>query len=225
MKIPFLNSMKTKNVGKSIQYPSFALLGRYQKGFVAVLAATVLTPGLGHTATVLDFSSGTWDLPATNGDFYRQQSFLIATDNGIVDPNGPANGTWGWGDTRSCSGFGCGGAVPHLTTVTFNDGLDTFDFLKVTILQNNGGMTFTADGGLSTTFAAGDFGLKVLNWTGISVIQIRNLTSPSSFQGASNIRYSYIDNLQVSAVPVPAAAWLFGSGLLGLTGVARRRKA
>ena len=26
----------------------------------------------------------------------------------------------------------------------------------------------------------------------------------------------------VSAVPVPAAVWLFGSGLLGLIGVARR---
>jgi len=29
----------------------------------------------------------------------------------------------------------------------------------------------------------------------------------------------------VSAVPVPAAVWLFGSGLLGLVGVARRKKA
>lgn len=36
----------------------------------------------------------------------------------------------------------------------------------------------------------------------------------------------YYDNLSLSgtpAVPVPAAAWLFGSGLLGLIGVARRR--
>jgi len=29
---------------------------------------------------------------------------------------------------------------------------------------------------------------------------------------------------EVSAIPVPAAVWLFGSGLLGLVGVARRRK-
>ena len=37
-----------------------------------------------------------------------------------------------------------------------------------------------------------------------------------------------IDNVTVdavSAVPVPAAVWLFGSGLLGLVGVARRKKA
>jgi len=31
--------------------------------------------------------------------------------------------------------------------------------------------------------------------------------------------------LSVSAVPVPAAVWLFGSGLLGLVGVGRRKKA
>ena len=29
--------------------------------------------------------------------------------------------------------------------------------------------------------------------------------------------------INVSAVPVPAAAWLFGSGLIGLVGIARRR--
>ncbi|HHJ16538.1 MAG TPA: VPLPA-CTERM sorting domain-containing protein, partial [Gammaproteobacteria bacterium] len=28
----------------------------------------------------------------------------------------------------------------------------------------------------------------------------------------------------VGAVPVPAAAWLFGSGVVGLAGVARRRR-
>ena len=41
----------------------------------------------------------------------------------------------------------------------------------------------------------------------------------------------FIDNVSITAdlaapaVPVPAAVWLFGSGLLGLVGVARRKKA
>ena len=36
----------------------------------------------------------------------------------------------------------------------------------------------------------------------------------------------YLDvYLQTSAVPVPAAVWLFGSGLVGLLGLSRRRKA
>ena len=34
-----------------------------------------------------------------------------------------------------------------------------------------------------------------------------------------------VTGYEPSAVPVPAAVWLFGSGLLGLVGVARRRKA
>ena len=33
------------------------------------------------------------------------------------------------------------------------------------------------------------------------------------------------DNLNFSPVPVPAAVWLFGSGLIGLVGLARRKKA
>ena len=33
----------------------------------------------------------------------------------------------------------------------------------------------------------------------------------------------WLDNVSISAVPIPAAVWLFGSGLLGLIAVARRK--
>jgi len=38
---------------------------------------------------------------------------------------------------------------------------------------------------------------------------------------------AYFDNISVTveAIPVPAAVWLFGSGLIGLVGVARKKKA
>lgn len=44
-------------------------------------------------------------------------------------------------------------------------------------------------------------------------------TAHASFNGGSFTSFDY----QVETVPVPAAVWLFGSGLLGLVGVARRR--
>jgi hypothetical protein len=36
---------------------------------------------------------------------------------------------------------------------------------------------------------------------------------------------SYTGSFQVAQTPIPAAVWLFGSALMGLTGVSRRKKA
>lgn len=38
----------------------------------------------------------------------------------------------------------------------------------------------------------------------------------------SGLNFS-VDSVSVSAVPVPTAAWLFGSGLIGIIGLARRK--
>ncbi len=40
----------------------------------------------------------------------------------------------------------------------------------------------------------------------------------------SGTAYTEALNIEISAVPVPAAVWLFGSGLLTLIGIARRRR-
>lgn len=71
---------------------------------------------------------------------------------------------------------------------------------------------FAAFGGLSDTSAVATMSLEFF-------AEARR--SPCCFANSK----VWFDNITVNAVPVPAAAWLFGSGLLGLISVAKRKKA
>lgn len=51
-----------------------------------------------------------------------------------------------------------------------------------------------------------------------------DLIGPLSFTHSGTIKEWKID-INTTTVPVPAAVWLFGSGLLGLVGLSRRKKA
>jgi hypothetical protein len=56
--------------------------------------------------------------------------------------------------------------------------------------------------------------------SGVDSLYISLDTSTQSVGGIE----SWVDNVTVSSVPLPAALYLFGSGLLGLVGIARRKK-
>jgi hypothetical protein len=94
------------------------------------------------------------------------------------------------------------------------------------------GVSTLSDADANTLTIDGDFVLAVQcpacgAWTGGEVDLGSPFTTPDA--NAYVVTFGDIRGLElivdVAPVPVPAAVWLFGSGLLGLVGVARRRAA
>jgi hypothetical protein len=79
--------------------------------------------------------------------------------------------------------------------------------------------TTTAQNGL-----AGDVVGQALDAAGHAVLVSATAVGNNwgTFAGGT---YYEVWSVDIQAIPVPAAVWLFGSGLLGLVGVARRKKA
>ena len=48
---------------------------------------------------------------------------------------------------------------------------------------------------------------------------------PSLGDPASNLSFYLSSTINISQVPIPAAVWLFGSGLIGLVGIAGKKAA
>jgi hypothetical protein len=94
-----------------------------------------------------------------------------------------------------------------------------------------GSLTFTeahdstyALTGASLTLAAGD--LSAFDYAAISGINGAPANFDSfflSFGADADLVGTWQTTVQMAPVPVPAAVWLFGSGLVGLLGVARAR--
>jgi len=108
------------------------------------------------------------------------------------------------------------------------------DIVGTGSITNVGG----GDSGLGNIFGSGwrQLGGSVYGETGSSVLAFSfNFTADagtSLFISGSYTDSSFLDApissstlASVSAVPVPAAIWLFGSGLIGLAGFAKRHKA
>lgn len=112
------------------------------------------------------------------------------------------DGTSGTFDSVASSTFGCGpsGQCAAITPYGFNSSLEYYFSYAV----NRGGIS-------SDVVTSGGY-----SGAGYD-------TTPTRTK--SGFRYDYVHaKWQVSQVPLPAAAWLFGSGLLGLVGMARRKK-
>lgn len=119
--------------------------------------------------------------------------------------------------------------ILNVLSVSINESVWDFGGFGIstgTIDNENG----TLDGIMVNTFAdvTGDFVIATIEIqaiaTGSSLLSLSEYVLNPWASDGSPINPDFIDaSVNVSAVPVPTAVWLFASGLVGLIGVARRR--
>ena len=145
-------------------------------------------------ATIVDIT-GFFD--AFGGDSNYYTTGWSMENNGLFDAIAPY-----WGDL-SCNALGCepGEGASHF-------------IYDATDLNLSSITTISVHGFIYDHYLAGDF---VADWDQIRIAGTEwNPENPNPGYGNALVR-------DISVVPVPAAIWLFASGLLGLTGLARRK--
>ena len=126
---------------------------------------------------------------------------------------------WGSGGTGGSQYLGLDALNASAASVRFTSG-GLFDLLSFESIQWSPGvgefLTVTSSAGGSVSFDTSATHLfSGTLWSGLSWI---DFSSNASIGGPG------LDTLSVSTVPLPATIWLFGSGLVGLIGLSRRKK-
>ena len=171
------------------------------------------------TVTIQNLSDTTGQTGSQNGGFTLSEAFFnFNGDNSLLLLDPASQGTAVLSTDVSADGFGTFDVKLDLV-VPGNDGL----------LPNTTG-AWTIDLG-GTGFSMADFNLLSDTPPGNN-LQLAALffskgpcDSEEPFPGDPSLCTEDSAYAAPSVVPVPAAVWLFGSGLLGLAGMARRKKA
>jgi hypothetical protein len=206
-------------------------------GFVLVML-TLVSPARA-LALVVDFESAPTSASCFNhGTTLTTQGYtftaLGAGSNGLISCDGTAAGIGSSGSSALADntvspdiGFQeSSGALFNLVSVDVGE--------LTTITARNATQI-----GVAGFFPGGGLVQALFNLDGIvdgpgGAADFQTFVLPATFTGLSSARISFvlggsqgsefaIDDLNVQIVPMPSAVWLFASGVLALTGIARKR--
>jgi hypothetical protein len=167
--------------------------------------------------------SGELTFTPVSGYFYTYTSHLGASNGTNALLAGEGHYQYSPGTTFD---YGGGFSFKETDNSTFN--LSSLDLGLSWSQSATGSVVFTghqSDGGILTQMLSFDKAYThfVFGWTNLLSVEV---------SGNSGLGYVAYDNIDVTsavggvnAVPVPAAVWLFGSALIGLVGLDRRKKA
>jgi len=145
----------------------------------------------------------TYDVSVTNNNSGTLYFFGVDISHITYDPNGwndyYMSGTW--------SNSYYGGASDPFSTAWLSNGVGFATGVTET------GFSFTSYDYVELT--------RVFAWS----LDMTGLEDTNLNDGASSYGWEFETSVSVSAVPVPAAVWLFGSGLIALAGFAKRKTA
>jgi len=167
------------------------------------LGTIMLATGVAHAALITGSMGLTGAFTATGGTDLSDATILDLTS---------AMGTNGTGDIGATVVFGTVGTVTS-SPFTFNPATPVTNLLTIGDWQVDLG-----------TMTIVDQTASILTLSGTGAISGNGLDlTPTQWSWSANSTGGTY-SMTINAVPVPAAVWLFGSGLIGLIGVARRKK-
>ena len=173
------------------------------------ILVTLLIAGSASAATITfeEFDSG----PLTSHCPLETSGFTISGAEGpcVSLNNGSYSGNYLW--TYSSGFYEETFVLESSSGASFT--LSSLDYVGVG-LELTG--YYTNGGTVQTSLIGGDWSTAVLDssWQGLQSVEIFSAAVPYG---------SGIDNIVVSAVPIPAAVWLFGSALAGLGWMRRKQ--